>query len=67
MTAIPMTAADLTDALASVPDGARVYVMTPVRSARSAADFPGTTVGAAITGLIVRGGDVYLETEEDGR
>lgn len=67
MTTIPLTVATLTTELATVAPNARVFVLAPVRTARSADDFPGTTVGAAITGLIVRGGDVYLETEEDGR
>lgn len=67
MTTIPMTVADLTDALSTVPDSARVFVLSPVRSARTALDFPGTTAGQPVTGLIVRGGDVYIETGEAER
>lgn len=61
MTAIPITAAALTAELATVPPDARVYVLLPDETA--VAD------GPAVTGLIVRGGDVYLEAniEEDDR
>jgi len=59
MTTIPITAADLAAELAHVPAGARMFVLDPDETAVAA--------GPAVTGLIIRGGDVYLETGEGGR